>query len=206
MHGGRGKAFYGQNPLRGARTRQHQKGPGKCAEARHLKKREVSDAHARALILPFVRPPPQSAGTLKVIHSRLTTKKFLNERHSREWTVRLNGQTIVSLHPINPKRDLAQDYVGHEYREVTQHIAALGFATKMGVGTALDWRGLRQPMPRTLTSLTRSKPRFGNGVADYCSTNPAFFVSVVNWGAVAFVALIGACLAAIVAVEMGSIG
>ena len=52
-----------------------------------------------------------------------------------------------------------------------------------------------QPMPRILTSLTRSKPRCGNGVAHYCSTNPAFFVSVVNWGAVAFVALIGVCLA-----------
>ena len=56
------------------------------------------------------------------------------------------------------------------------------FATKVGVGTSLDWRGLRQPMRRILTSLTRSKPRCGNGVADYCSTNPAFFVSVVNWG------------------------
>ena len=89
---------------------------------------------------------------------------------------------------------------------MTQHIAALGFATKMGVGTSLDWRGLRQPMPRILTSLTRSKPRCGNGIADYCSTNPAFFVSVVNWGAVAFVPLIGVCLAAMVAVEMGSIG
>jgi hypothetical protein len=89
---------------------------------------------------------------------------------------------------------------------VTQHIAALGFATKMGVGTSLDWRGLRQPMPPILTSLTRSKPRCCNGIADYCSTNPAFFVSVVNWGAVAFVTLIGVCLAAMVAVEMGSIG
>lgn len=67
---------------------------------------------------------------------------------------------------------------------MTQHIAALGFATEMGAGTSLDWCGLRQPMPRILTSLTRSKPRCGNGVAHYCPTNPAFFVSVVNWGAV----------------------
>jgi hypothetical protein len=89
---------------------------------------------------------------------------------------------------------------------VTQHIAALGFSTKMGVGTSLDWRGLRQRMLRILTSLTRSKPRCGNGVAHYCSTNRAFFVSVVNWGAVAFVALIGVCLAAIVVIEMGWIG
>ena len=77
-------------------------------------------------------------------------------------------------------------------REVTQHIAALGFATKTGVGTSLRLStecGLHQPMPPILNSLTRSKPRCGNGIADYCSTNPAFFVSVVNWGAVAFVAL-----------------
>ena len=52
---------------------------------------------------------------------------------------------------------LAQDHVGYECREVTQHIAALGFATKMGVGKSLDWRGLRQPMPPILTSFTRSK-------------------------------------------------
>ena len=89
---------------------------------------------------------------------------------------------------------------------MTQHIAALGFATETGVGTSLDWRGLRQPMRRILTSLTRSKPRCGNGVADYCSTNPALFVSVVNWGVVAVVALMCICLAAIVAVEMGWVG
>ena len=41
-------------------------------------------------------------------------------------------------HPIDPKRHLAQDHVGYEYCEVTQHIDALGFATKMGVGTFLD--------------------------------------------------------------------
>jgi hypothetical protein len=89
---------------------------------------------------------------------------------------------------------------------MTQHIAALGFATETGVGSLSTECGLREPMPRILTSLTRSKPRCGNGVADYCSTNPPFFVSVVNWGVVAFVALMRICLAAIVAVEMGWIG
>jgi hypothetical protein len=74
---------------------QHQKGPGKCAEAKLTSR----NAPARALILPFVRPPPQSAVTLKVVRSRLTTKKSLNERHSRERTARLSGQTIISPSP-----------------------------------------------------------------------------------------------------------